>query len=110
MGRRWTNPLTSWRRIVSETLAIDLDQAGAVSGFLGLHFLEHLGGRRVGIAQPVDPAVFLFERDRQRHNLPFRQIFEVLGHVARLPSAPAGTLTRNTVTRNNKWRPFKISI
>src|SRR5579863_3772246 len=51
-------------------------------GFLRLHLLEYLRGRRISFAQTiheiaVDAAIFLLERDGQRQDLLLGQLFEV---------------------------------
>ncbi len=52
--------------VLAKALAIHFDEAGAVFGLLGLHFLEHFGGVGIGVAQAVDEiavdaGVFFFE-------------------------------------------------
>jgi hypothetical protein len=53
--------------------------------FFRLHFLEHVGGRGVIGAKAigkvrVDAAVFLLERNRQRQDFSFGQLFKRSGH------------------------------
>jgi len=35
--------------VIAKTLAIKIDQTGTVFRFLSLHFLEYLGGCRIGL-------------------------------------------------------------
>jgi len=73
------------RNVIAEALLKEREQTVAVDRFFGAHFLEHLGGCGVGVAQrirelAVNPAVFLFAGNREGEDFSFSQILEFLGH------------------------------
>ena len=85
------------RDVLAEALAVQVDEAAAVLGFVLLHLREH--GSRGGIrfAQTFDeisvnPAILFFERDCQGEDLTLGQVLEVLRHstgVRLRPYAPS---------------------
>jgi hypothetical protein len=67
--------------VLSEALAVELDQAAAVAGFLFAHRVEHGGGCGKILAQAfgvigVDALVVFFERDGEREDFAFGQAVE----------------------------------
>ncbi len=73
------------RNVVAEPVPVDVQEAGAMAGFLALHLVEHRRRRRIRITKAVgeiaiDAAVLFLEGNRERENLRLRQVAELLGH------------------------------
>src|SRR5260221_10519535 len=69
------------RQILTELLAVEVEQHAAVADFFFRHFIEYLGGGGILLAQTIgeaaiDAAVFLFIGDRKREDFLLGQIGE----------------------------------
>src|SRR5260370_20429635 len=73
------------RDVLAKPLAVDLKQGVAVPGLLGLHLFKNLGRGRVRFAESlgevaIDPAILLFQGDRQGEDFALGEVFEVSCH------------------------------
>ena len=87
-GLRDTKPFTSSRRMCGCALRTSSDTGPAAPNgapFFFLHLLKQLLAQSVILTQSiktaVDASVLFFQRDRQRKDFPFRQVFEILSHA-----------------------------
>ena len=102
-------PLTSWRRISGRYspnfCAIEIEQHAAMADLLLRHLVEHLGGGRKLLAQPVreaavDAAVFFLVGDGEREDFLFGEVGKA---ASRRPPAAAGYHFRIILNKKTRF-------
>ena len=68
--------------MLAELVPVEVDQHPPVSALFLRHLVEHLGGSRILVPQPMGviqkyPRMLLLQRDRQGHNLLFFKVGEL---------------------------------